>query len=414
MKNLHLLPLILLLSIVVFTSCDDDDVTTPPQPTVSTAAELTAALSDIYQNTDAPGFAVSVVKNDAVIYQQAFGKADIENNQAYTNQTVQPIGSISKTFVAAAIVKAIEQGYFTLDTDVNDILPVEITNPKQPNATIRVKDLVTHTSGLLDQPEAYLQAYYILSGEDLSTPGAEILRNGFGMQQRDPVGLDEFLAEYYLADGDLYSLDNFAATEPGSTWNYSNLATSLAAFLVEAATGTSFSTYVETHILQPLDMNQTAYEITAFSPGQLAQLYWDQSTPLPNYANDSYPDASVYTNSDDLTKFLMDMMQGAKGQSNTLFSAVGYEMLFNALLPAGITPSFLADNHGVFWFLGGTTIKHDGSDPGTTCNLEFAATGESGYFLLTNMDASTTEHETAYFTLAQEVDIAIQQFVQAN
>ena len=414
MKNLHLLPLILLLSIVVFTSCDDDEVTTPPSLTVNTAEELTAALSDIYQNADAPGFAVSVVKNDVVLYQQAFGKADIENNQVYTNQTVQPIGSISKTFVAAAIVKAIEQGYFTLNTDVNDILPVEITNPKQTNAVIRVRDLVTHTSGLLDQPEAYFQAYYILPGEDLSTPGAEILRSGFGMQQRDPVGLDEFLAEYYLSDGDLYSLDSFAATEPGSTWNYSNLATSLAAFLVEAATSIPFDAYVETHILQPLGMGQTAYNNSVFSPDQLAKLYWDQSTPLPNYANDSYPDASVYTSSDDLTKFLLDMMQGAKGQSTTLFSKAGYEMLFNALLPAGITPSFLADNHGVFWFLQGTTIKHDGSDPGTTCNLEFSATGESGYLLLTNMDASTTVHETAYLTLVQQVDNVIKQFVTAN
>lgn len=73
--------------------------------------------------------------------------------------------------------------------------------------------------------------------------------------------MEVFLAEYYLEDGDLYSMDNFAPTATGSTWNYSNIATSLAAYLVEAATGTPFKEYVTTNILQPLGMTKTAYDL---------------------------------------------------------------------------------------------------------------------------------------------------------
>lgn len=104
-------------------SCKKDDDNNPmPNPqTIATPAELTIALTRIYNETEAPGFAVSVVKNDEVLYQKSFGKADIEMNKAYTNQTTQPIGSVSKTFVAAAIVKSIEQGHFTLETDLNNI-----------------------------------------------------------------------------------------------------------------------------------------------------------------------------------------------------------------------------------------------------------------------------------------------------
>lgn len=416
MKNPILIStIILLLSLTMF-SCDKDDDNNPtPEPSViSTPAELTTALSEIHNESDAPGFAVSVVKNDELLYQKSFGKADIINNKTYTNQTTQPIGSISKTFVAAAIVKAIEQGHFTLETDINDILPVEVKNPKQPDEIIKVKHLVTHTSGLLDEQEAYFQAYHILPGEDLSTAGSDLFLNGFGLQQRAGIPLEEFLAEYYLEDGDLYSTDNFASTAPGSTWNYSNLATSLAAYLVEAVTETPFKEYVKTNILEPLGMNNTAYDLTDLNPANDATLYWDESTPLPKYGNDSYPDGSINTSNEDLAKYLMDMMKGAKGASTTLFTNEGYDLLFDALLPNGKISSGIAENQGVFWFLDDGDIKHDGSDPGTTCNLQFDEDGNAGYLLLTNMDASIAEHESAYFEMATKVHNAIAEFTTNN
>jgi CubicO group peptidase (beta-lactamase class C family) len=414
MKHPLLFPIIVIILILTLLSCDKDDDITPGPISITTPEDLTAALDDIYSDSEAPGFAVSVVRNDALVYQQSFGMANIESNKAYNNETTQPIGSISKTFVAAAIVKAIEQGHFTLETDINDILPVEVKNPKQPNAVIQVKHLVTHTSGLLDNDEAYFQAYHILPGEDLSTEGSQLLTNGFGVQQRGPIPLEEFLAEYYLDDGNLYRMDNFASTAPGSTWNYSNIATSLAAYLVEAATGTPFKAYVTTNILQPLGMTKTAYDLADLNPANAAKLYWDNSTPLPNYTNDSYPDGSINTCNEDLAKYLLDMMKGAKGQSTTLFSKQGYEMLFGALLPDGKVPASLAKNQGVFWFLDDDLIRHDGSDPGTTCNLLFDKTSDSGYLLMTNMDASTDEHGDAYFQLAGKINNAIAEFILNN
>lgn len=394
-------------------SCNKDDAKPTVAPgSITTTADLTAALNDILSSSDAPGMAVSVIKNDSVVYQQSFGKADIERNKPYTNQTTQPIGSISKTFVAAAIVKAIEQGYFTLETPVNDILSVEIINPKAPQAVIKVKHLVTHTSGLLDATESYFQAYHILPGEDVSTAGAQLLVDGFGIQQREAMPLEDFLASYYYPDGDLYSLDNFASYSPGSAWNYSNIASSLAAYLVENATGVPFKEYVSSYILLPLGMTQTCYDLTDLYPTGSAKLYWDKNTALPTYANDSYPDGSIRTCNEDLAKFLLDMMKGIKGQSANLFSAAGYQMLFEALLPEEMLPAGLAENQGIFWFLNGNDIKHDGSDPGTSCNLQFNKDGNSGYFLLTNMDASAKIHDQAYFELAEKVHLAVSAFLQ--
>jgi CubicO group peptidase (beta-lactamase class C family) len=406
--------LITILLALTLLSCEKDDGPEPGPVSITTTAELTDALHDIYSDTEVPGFAVSVVKNDALLYQETFGMADIETQVNYHNQTVQPIGSISKTFVAAAIVKAIEEGYFTLETPINDLLPLEVINPKQPNAVIRVKHLVTHTSGLIDHYEAYFQGYHIVPGEDLSTEGAALFQAVFDMQQRETLPLEDFLAAYYLADGSLYSTDNFAATAPGAAWNYSNVATSLAAYLVEVATGIPFRSYVETNILQPLGMSNTAYGRAGLDEANFAKLYWDKHTPLPAYYNDSYPDGGIMTCNEDLAKYLMDMMKGAKGQSTTLFSKTGYDLLFNASLPDGKVPAAFAQNQGVFWFLDDQLIRHDGSDPGTACNLLFDKATDSGYLLLTNMDASTDAHEEAYFQLSGKVNDAIAAFIRNN
>lgn len=413
MKNLFFISGIILLCTFIFISCETNKNETIA-PRVSTPAELTSVLNTVYEASDAPGFALSVIKDNTIIYQQAFGLADITQNKTYTNQTIQPIGSISKTFVAAALVKAIEQGHFTLETPVNDILPFPLKNPKQPQANIQIKHLVTHTSTLLDNFEQYLEAYHILPEEDLSTDGAQLLTNIFGTTQRATKPLGNFLADYYLEDGAAFSMDNFASTNLGKAWNYSNIATSLAAYVVEVATKTPFKEYVAQNILAPLAMNNTAYDFSDLNTNQIAKLYWDKNTSLPAYANDSYPDGSLNTSNEDLAKFLMDMMQGRRGQSKTLFSKDGYDLLFGALLTNGLLPPSVGDNQGVFWILQDGFIRHDGSDPGTTCNLWFDQTGSVGYLLLTNMDASTTEHEIAWANLSAKIQSHVNTFIQAN
>ncbi|MEM6320831.1 MAG: serine hydrolase domain-containing protein [Bacteroidota bacterium] len=185
-------------------------------------------------------------------------KGRIENAEKITlKMMIQHIASVSKTFAGAAVVKAIEQGLFTMETNINDLLPVTLVNPKQSNAAIKVKHLVTHTSGLLDNAPLYLATnWYILPEEDLATEGAKTLMNQIGIEAGEAVELGDFLAEYFLEDGDLYFGDNFANTAPGSNWAYSNLATGLMGFIIETAS--LFST-VLLSIAPELGMNDLLY-----------------------------------------------------------------------------------------------------------------------------------------------------------
>lgn len=414
MKKPILFSLIVTFLSMTIISCDkeDDNLVLPPEP-ITSPAELSAAMEDILMNTEVPGFAVTVVKNDAIVYQEAFGYADVQAQTPYTNETVQHIASISKTFAGAAVVKAIEQGYFTLETDINDLLPVQVQNPKRPNDTIRVKHLVTHTSGLLDNVGTYLaENYYILPGEDVATEAAQKLINALGIEQREARTLEEFLAEYYLEDGEMYSLDNFADTAPGTTWSYSNVATGLMAYLIETVVEQSFADYVKAQVLQPLGMSSSTYDITEVNQSELAKCYLDKGHPFPLYANDSYVEGNMFTNNVDLGKYLLNMTKGARGDSEVLFSQSAYQLLFEDQLDPGIVPADFADNHGIFWIKNGNRIQHGGNDFGVSTYLEFDASGNSGYSLMTNMDA--TFDYTEYNKVAPLISEAISQFVQAN
>lgn len=414
MKFSYFLNLLLLLTITTFFACDDDEPTAePPVATITTAEELTEALHDAYDNTDAPGFAVTVVENNEVVYQEAFGQADMAANRAYTNTTVQPIGSISKTFIAAAVVKAIEDGYFSLDNDINEILPFEVVNPKQPDATIRVKDLVTHTSGLVDEGDIYLQAYRILPGESTSSEGADVLFS-IGVEQREGQSLHDFLSSYYLPGGASYSEDNFAATAPGNTWDYSNIASSLAAYVVEVATNTPYDQYLKENVLQPLGMANATFDWTEVAPTEAAVMYWEKDSPFPVYSNDSYPDGSLIVSNEDMGKYMLDMVRGVSGQSTTLFSQAAYQLLFGGLLSEGVTPAHLSENQGVFWSLDGSTIFHTGGDPGIATFLSFDRLTQSGIYIATNMDASTNPHQAAYEAFLQEVISPVVSFMENN
>ncbi len=96
MKNLILILSLLIISMTLFLSNKMDDGPPSASTNIPSVAELPATLIKIYHDADAPGFTLSLVKNDAILYQQAFGKAHIENNKDYTNQTTQPNNKASR------------------------------------------------------------------------------------------------------------------------------------------------------------------------------------------------------------------------------------------------------------------------------------------------------------------------------
>ncbi|MDR6570838.1 serine hydrolase [Chitinophaga ginsengisegetis] len=359
----------------------------------NTTATFTGKLENISRRGALAGFAVAIVTPDSILYQRAFGFADIAAHQPYTINTLQPIASVSKTVVGVAITKAIELGLFTLETPVNDILPFNVINPNYPGEIIRVKHLVSHTSGITDRPAAVKSGYIFCSNRGNETGlAAGLLKAGYGNGDEQAT-LSSYLTDYFQPTGKLYNSRNFLKAKPGEVYEYSNIATALAAWLIEVKSGMSFPAFTSKYIFTPLQMDHTSWLSNCDSSASMAHLYNANMMAYPRYRSASYPDGGLVTSCRELTIYLQEMIKGYKGKDGILQKA-SYELLYKPMFTPGTTPRNMEPkepNIGVMWIhrVNGI-IGHTGSDGGVSAFMFFKPEMQLGLILISNSEIEST------------------------
>ena len=121
---------------------------------------LLLSLTSFAQDNSFTGYATATVNQDSILQINTFGYADKEKKLTYSENTIQPIGSVSKTFIGIALMIAKEKGLIDLDADINTYLDFKIINAyiKTKNF-ITLRHLATHTSGIIDDEEIYQNSY---------------------------------------------------------------------------------------------------------------------------------------------------------------------------------------------------------------------------------------------------------------
>jgi CubicO group peptidase (beta-lactamase class C family) len=81
-----------------------------------------------------PGLSACIIKDDSLVWHQAYGYADVERKVPVTDSTLFFLASISKTITGTALMQLYERGLFKLDDNVNNYLPAElqVINPSYP------------------------------------------------------------------------------------------------------------------------------------------------------------------------------------------------------------------------------------------------------------------------------------------
>lgn len=349
---------------------------------------LDQALSSIYSKSEFPGFSTIIVDKKGILYQKSLGYADMENKRAFGTHTIQNIGSVSKTFIALALMKAIEMGYFDLETDINSILPFKVKNPYFPEEQIKIKHLVTHTSGIIDNNRIYTRAYLFKHNVKTDpTVLAFMNQNGYTGGLSDTT-LSTFMYSYLSDQGKLYDKANFSNSKPSESAAYSNIGSALIAYLIEIKAGMSFATFSKKYTLAPLKMNRSDWHLSEVNSKSYALPYFDvkKKITFPLYSLITYPDGGLRTSTNELSKYLSQMMLGLEGNS-TLLSKASFELMFKPQFSADKLPknfSLKTRNKGVLWNLyNDGFIGHDGDDPGVISNVLFNK--EIGIIFLSNI-----------------------------
>ncbi|MBX4928409.1 serine hydrolase domain-containing protein [Rhizobium binae] len=223
---------------------------------VSLGAAVDAAITNALDEKRLVGAVVLVARNGEIVHRRAAGLADRGKGLAMSEDTIFRLASITKPIVTIAAMRLVEEGKIGLDDAVTRWLPD--FRPRLPDggeAIIRIRHLLTHTSGL---------GYRFSEEEDGAYAGAGV---SDGLDQPG-LSLAENLRR--IASAPL----RFA---PGSDWQYS-LAMDVLGGVIEAETGVPLGEAVAQLVTGPLGLVDTAFSVSDRS--RLAAAYTN-SSPEP-------------------------------------------------------------------------------------------------------------------------------------
>ncbi|MEX0313774.1 MAG: serine hydrolase domain-containing protein [Allomuricauda sp.] len=370
--------------------------------------KLDANLQEISKIGLIKGYGVAIVSQDSILFAKGYGLADVENETPYTEETLQNIGSVSKTLIGIALMKAQEMGKLELDDPISNYLDFDVVNPYFSNDAIKVWHLATHTSSIKDTRLYDKKAYYVLDEKDLVLDVLKKQSEHF-QTVKSKATMSAYLENFLSAKGSWYSKKNYLKEKPGSTYKYSNVGATLAAYIIEKATGIPYDVFTSTYILASLDMNDSGWSYDKIDTSKHSVLYSDEGLPLPKYALVTYPDGGLITNLIDLGNYLSELMKGYY-KNGTLISEDSYEALFEQRLkikePPKKTTSRYDDEFNSGIFMGYTPVGyvgHSGSDPGIMTLLFFDPKLKLGHILLLNTSVSSSSAENQLVPIMKSI-----------
>ncbi len=296
-------------------------------PLFCIAQEKSTEVDSIFaslRSAEAPGAAVIVVHDKKVVFKRGYGVRDLRSKQAIDSQTDFRLASVSKQFTAMAIMLLVHDGKLHYEDRLSDVLPDFPAYGKQ----ITIRNLLNHTSGLLDYEDLMAKQYG-------NTPDEQI-------PQIHDAGVLELLEKV-----------NTTKFPPGSRWDYSNSGYCVLAMVVERVSSKPFAEFVRERIFAPLKMDHTL----AFEKGKsevpnraygntLVKGAWQQTDQSSTSA--TLGDGGIYSSAEDLVRW------DAGLRDHTLLSE---DEMRPALTPAkvadtsGRTPEDLSAQYGFGWFL---------------------------------------------------------------
>jgi CubicO group peptidase (beta-lactamase class C family) len=220
-------------------------------PHPKSVEELKKVIKDILDKEHVPGAGVALIANGELLWCGGIGKADLATNRDATCDTEFRVGSISKTFVALALLKLQEEGRINLYARLQDIAPeIPVKNKWEAVHPVRVVNLLEHTAGFDDME--FSEIYNLHDRYDF--PLLEVFKK--------------------------FRKPQIARWPPGTRMSYSNPGNAVAGYLIEKVTGHPFDQYIRDTFLRPMGMERADYPFTDASKALLATAY-DGNPPKP-------------------------------------------------------------------------------------------------------------------------------------
>jgi CubicO group peptidase (beta-lactamase class C family) len=271
-----------------------------------------------------PGLAILIAKKGKIVYEKAFGSANLELGVPLQPDMIFAIGSITKQFTAVAILQLVERGKISLQDSVQKY----IKDFPYKGHTITIENLLTHTSGIKDFMT-------------IDHPGQNVLRWDFTAQQ---------------------IIDHFKNAplefKPGSKYNYTNSGYTLLGRIIEVASGKTYYNYLLGNVIKKAGLKNTFFA--------------NEDTLIPKRISSYTRDRGFYDNSDYLSISIGygcgDLLSNVEDLFKWNTALLNGSVIKKETLEKAFTPYKLSDGtyttYGYGWFIdnvgGVKRIRHEG------------------------------------------------------
>lgn len=371
------------LLLTMFSACDPSSPVPDAAVPVSWHKKIAAAAREELTQSGTPSLQIAVAHNGEIIFEGAYGLADVENDVAATPDTRYRTASISKWMTATAAMRLVEQGKLDLDK------PVQTYCPEYPEKrwTITVRNLLTHTSGI----RHYADYDGELSLASSDAERAEIERRRY----RDELG--EFTRYTDL----VAPLENFKDDplmfEPGTDWQYTSFGYRVLGCVLEGASRRPYRAIMRDDIFGPANMTGTvdddAWEIV---PHRAAGYRLIDGEPLRRAdmrdVSENLPAGGHLTTATDLVSFALafDSTQLVSEETISLMSRPFHKIVGQMAGPPtwrDAIPSEGKYGYGVMFFPNGKEawLGHSGQQAGASTIVMLSPDEGLAIAVLTNV-----------------------------
>jgi CubicO group peptidase (beta-lactamase class C family) len=320
---------------------------------------IEGVVSDAY---GLAGLGIGIVQGSEVVFAQGFGQRNLETGEPVTAHSLFHLASISKSFVATAIVQLWEGGRLDLDAPVKVYLPYfELRGGNAGQITLR--HLLSHTGGVPNTDD------YLWHQPDYD---------------------DDALARY------VHSLAGEAMiAAPGERYAYSNPAFDVLGDVIAKVSGQPFESYVKSHILEPLGMQDSTFLRQEVSPARATTPHFGAPLGvLPNtypYNRAHAPSSTLHSSAADMCRWVLANLAHGTLNNQRILREASYAILWH---PRAVTgEETWNEASGLGWFLGTyrghPVVHHGGSDPGYFADLVLLPELQLGVIVMANAYSAT-------------------------
>ena len=330
------------------------------QPTAGPNDLSTLTISELMTRFSVPGVSIAVIREHQIHWAKGYGIADVATGAQVNTETMFQAASISKPVAAMAVLRAVQDGLFTLDTDINTILTSWKLDGGQftKDGPVTPRMLTSHTSGLGD---------------------------GFGFPGYNPTDSVPTVLQFLQGS----KLSNvgviFMERPPMSLMEYSGGGVTLMQQALSDARKRPFADIMRDDVLRPIGMTRSTFEqpLPESFDRNAARAHSGQGKAMGAKWH-VYPEqaaAGLWTTPSDLARFAIEVQRSASGRSNRVLSR---ELVQEMLSPVGVgdyAVGFAITKMGQGWY-----FAHGGSNWGFRGTLLAHKVKGYGLVILTNAD----------------------------